>query len=51
MAYLGYSRGMLPVSEDLANRVLCLPMHPYLVEAQQDEVATALVEVCQEVGR
>ena len=43
LAYLGYARGMLPVSEDLADRVLCLPMHPYLTDAQQDEVVEALV--------
>ncbi len=51
MAHLGYVRGMLPVSEDLADRVLCLPMHPYLTEAQQDEVVTAIIDVCREVGR
>lgn len=48
--YLGYRRGMLPVSEDLAGRVLCLPMHPYLTESQQDLVVAAVNDIVQEVG-
>ena len=28
--YLGYKRGDFPVSEDLSERILSLPMHPYL---------------------
>lgn len=51
LARLGYARGMLPVSESLADRVLCLPMHPYLTDAQQDEVVGALAEICREVWR
>jgi UDP-2-acetamido-2-deoxy-ribo-hexuluronate aminotransferase len=50
LAHLGYAPGSLPVSEDLARRVLCLPMHPYLTEAQQDLVVTALAQVIREVG-
>lgn len=43
-AYENYLRapGGLPVSERLAERVLSLPMHPYLDEAQQDRVIAAL---------
>jgi UDP-2-acetamido-2-deoxy-ribo-hexuluronate aminotransferase len=33
----------LPVSEGLCHRVLSLPMHPYLDEAQVDAVAKALI--------
>ena len=33
----------LPVSEDLCARVLCLPMHPYLAEAQVALVAEVLM--------
>jgi UDP-2-acetamido-2-deoxy-ribo-hexuluronate aminotransferase len=34
--------GGLPVSEAMARTVMSLPMHPYLSEAQQDEVVLAL---------
>jgi dTDP-4-amino-4,6-dideoxygalactose transaminase len=34
--------GGLPVSEAAAQRVLALPMHPYLDEAQQDRVVAAV---------
>lgn len=34
----------LPVSEGLSQRILCLPMHPYLSEADQDLVIAAIRE-------
>ena len=39
-AYEHYPRASagLPVSETLPNRILCLPMHPYLSEADQDTI-------------
>lgn len=43
-APLGQGPGSLPVSEKVASRVLSLPMHPYLSEAQQESVVAALVE-------
>lgn len=39
---LGYTRGSNPVSERLADRVLCLPMHPYLSPDEQRNVCDAL---------
>ncbi|TAD89645.1 MAG: DegT/DnrJ/EryC1/StrS family aminotransferase [Alphaproteobacteria bacterium] len=36
--------GGLPVTIDLAARVLSLPMHPYLTEAQQQRVADSLIQ-------
>lgn len=39
---LGYAKGSLPVAEQAAEEVLSLPMHPFLTEAQQDQVAAAL---------
>ena len=33
----------LPVSEDLCQRILCLPMHPYLDDAQVARVAEAVL--------
>jgi len=34
--------GGLPVSESLPNRILSLPMHPYLSEADQDKIIGAI---------
>lgn len=41
-AELGWPRPVLPVAEALVDRVISLPMHPYLDEAQIDAVVTAL---------
>ncbi len=38
----GVEGGALPVTDDLAQRVISLPMHPYLDEESQDRVAAAL---------
>jgi UDP-2-acetamido-2-deoxy-ribo-hexuluronate aminotransferase len=45
---LGYEPGSLPVSERLADEVLCIPMHPYLGEAERMRVADALGEAVTE---
>jgi len=45
-ACLGYSRGSFPVSEQLAQRILSLPMHPGISEAQIAQVASVLLEHC-----
>lgn len=46
VAYKGYPRTPtgLAVSESLPERILCLPMHPYLSEADQDLVIAAIRE-------
>src|SRR5690606_11638602 len=41
-ASLGQGPGSFPVAEKAASRVLSLPMHPYLSEAQQANVVEAL---------
>jgi UDP-2-acetamido-2-deoxy-ribo-hexuluronate aminotransferase len=41
-ADLGQGAGAFPVSEEAGRRVLSLPMHPYLTEAQQARVVQAL---------
>ncbi|MGC3982538.1 MAG: DegT/DnrJ/EryC1/StrS family aminotransferase [Steroidobacteraceae bacterium] len=41
-ANLGYKTGDFPVSERIAARVVSLPMHPYLNEAQQQQVVAAV---------
>jgi UDP-2-acetamido-2-deoxy-ribo-hexuluronate aminotransferase len=38
-SYLGYEKGQMPVSEAVANRIFSLPMHPYLSEDEQKEIA------------
>lgn len=44
VAYRGYPTGPggVPVTEKLAERVMSLPMHPYLSEADQDKVIAAV---------
>jgi UDP-2-acetamido-2-deoxy-ribo-hexuluronate aminotransferase len=41
-AYLGYKKGDFPISEDCANRIFSLPMHPYLEEQDQKMIAEVL---------
>jgi UDP-2-acetamido-2-deoxy-ribo-hexuluronate aminotransferase len=43
-AALGQGAGSFPVSEAAGNRVLSLPMHPYLTEQQQVQIVAALKE-------
>ena len=42
LADLGYSPGDFPVAERAALEVLSLPMHPFLTEAEQDQVVDAV---------
>jgi dTDP-4-amino-4,6-dideoxygalactose transaminase len=46
---LGYERGSLPVSERLCERVLSIPLHPYLEEEEIEQVTRAIQEAitCQ----
>lgn len=39
-ASLGYKEGDFPISEDCANRIFSLPMHPYLSLADQDRIVS-----------
>ena len=39
---LGYSRGDFPVSEDVADRIFSVPMHPYLSREDQDKIVEAI---------
>ena len=43
-AKLGQGVGAFPLSEAAGNRVISLPMHPYLTEEQQARVVAALKE-------
>lgn len=40
----------LPVSEKVAKEVVSLPMHPYLDEATQDRVISAVLQVLSDIG-
>ncbi|KTD70385.1 polysaccharide biosynthesis protein [Legionella santicrucis] len=42
MAYLGYKIGDFPHAEQASRRVISLPMHPYLQEAEQSRVVAAV---------
>lgn len=52
VAYRDYptAPGGLPVSEDLPSRILCLPMHPYLSEADQDRIIAAIRDFIEVTG-
>jgi UDP-2-acetamido-2-deoxy-ribo-hexuluronate aminotransferase len=41
-AFLCYAPGAFPISEDAANRIFSLPMHPYLSLADQERVISSL---------
>ena len=40
--FLGYKEGDFPVSEELAGRILSLPMFPEITDEQVKEVAEAI---------
>jgi UDP-2-acetamido-2-deoxy-ribo-hexuluronate aminotransferase len=42
MTYLDYSLGDFPVAEKVCQRVISLPMHPYLLEAEQIHVVNVV---------
>jgi dTDP-4-amino-4,6-dideoxygalactose transaminase len=44
VAYSHYPRtpGGLPVSDAVPGTILCLPMHPYLSEADQDRIISTI---------
>jgi len=40
----GYDRGFLPVTENVSDTILCLPIYPHITQKQQDYVLRALEE-------
>jgi dTDP-4-amino-4,6-dideoxygalactose transaminase len=42
---LGYGPGDFPEAERLAREVLCLPVHPFLADADVDRIAEAVVRI------
>lgn len=49
-AWLGYSMGIFPIAERVADEVLSLPMYPQLTCAQQDRVVDALRSYFQQMN-
>ncbi len=47
-SHLGLGPGSFPVAEEAARRILSLPMHPHLTEAQQAHVVNALADAVAE---
>jgi dTDP-4-amino-4,6-dideoxygalactose transaminase len=45
-ANLGYMEGDFPISEDYANRIFSLPMHPYLYKEDQLKIAEIMKNAC-----
>ena len=44
-SYLNYKNGDFPVSEDCADRIFSLPMHPYLSEEDQLEIVKSIAAI------
>jgi len=42
---LGYHSGDFPISEDYANRIFSLPMHPYLSAADQEKITQMIHQI------
>ena len=42
----GYRRGEFPISENCSDKILSLPMHPYLKNSDQDIIINELNKMC-----
>jgi len=42
--YLGHKPGDYPVSEEKAEKIFSLPMHPYLTETEQRQIAEVILD-------
>jgi len=40
--YLGYRAGDMPVSEECAQRIFSLPIHPYLTDEEQEYIVSVI---------
>lgn len=43
----GYGRGYLPVTERVADTILCLPIYPHITQKMQDYVLSAMKEILE----
>jgi len=44
----GYKRGDFPISEQIADTILSLPMHPYLEQEEQDYIIATIIQLLAE---
>jgi len=49
--YLGYKKGDFPVSENCADRIFSLPMHPYLKVEDQQKIAKVIDDIVRSKGK
>ena len=42
---LNYKKGDFPIAESLSERLLAIPMHPFLLESEQDKIIAILSEI------
>jgi UDP-2-acetamido-2-deoxy-ribo-hexuluronate aminotransferase len=49
-ANLGYTPGSLPITENVCNNNLALPMHPFLKNPEIDVIANLITEKCSETS-
>lgn len=49
--YLGYKKGDFPVSENCAERIFSLPMHPYLKAEDQQKIAKVIDDIVSSKGK
>ncbi|WP_372367367.1 DegT/DnrJ/EryC1/StrS family aminotransferase [Candidatus Uabimicrobium sp. HlEnr_7] len=45
--YLGYKQGDFPVSEELSQKIISLPMHPYLKEDDQQQIIKEIITIAK----
>lgn len=49
MIDLGHAKGDFPVSEDCADRIFSIPMHPYLTEGEQKRIAALIGKALERI--
>jgi UDP-2-acetamido-2-deoxy-ribo-hexuluronate aminotransferase len=43
---LGYQKGSFPITEKICERILAIPMHPFLSQEEQDFITQAINDMC-----
>lgn len=43
----GYKRGYLPITEEISDTILCLPIYPHISREEQEYVLSALKDTCK----
>lgn len=50
-SHLGYRQGDFPVAEHMSDRIFSLPMHPYLVQGDQDRIIEGVKKAHEGISR